>query len=125
MLQELCCLRSLLQELFPVVWRMAAGQHGLEHPVGIALAAVGALGLGAPAGRAVPRGPSQGSSRSLYGVAVHGDQVVAGIEPSVRRMSLSCSGSGVPQGTETLRITLITPARAWRVSLVVGSCWLY
>jgi hypothetical protein len=43
----------------------------------------------------------------------------------VRRMSLSCSGSGVPQGTETLRITLITPARAWRVSLVVGSCWLY
>jgi len=31
------------------------------------------------------------------------------------------AGQQQAQGTETLRITLITLARAWRVSLVVGS----
>ena len=45
-LQALCALRGFLQEFFPVVRRMAAGQPQLENPVGIALAAVGALGVG-------------------------------------------------------------------------------
>lgn len=35
---------GLLQEFVPVVGWMAAGQHGLEHPVGVGLAAVGPLG---------------------------------------------------------------------------------
>ena len=45
-LQALCALRGFLQEFFPVVRRMAAGQHRLENPIGIALAAVDALGVG-------------------------------------------------------------------------------
>ena len=46
LLQAFCGLCGFLQELTPVIRRMTAGQHRLEHPVGIALAAVGALGVG-------------------------------------------------------------------------------
>ncbi len=46
LLQVLCGLCGFLQELIPVVWGMAAGQHGLEHPVGVALACVRTLGVG-------------------------------------------------------------------------------
>jgi hypothetical protein len=52
-------LRGVLQELFPVVRRLAAGQHRLEDPVGIGLAAVGALPVASGDGH---RAASHGSA---------------------------------------------------------------